>query len=127
MILRVDAQSPMPAYEQLRSQLETLITSGTLAAGTQLPTIRQLALDLGLAKATVNKAYELLLRDDYIVSNGRRGTLVADRPSRTRNNEARAQLQRAAHDFVGIALLLGVDLDQARAALEAAYKKEQRG
>ena len=77
MILRVDASSPVPVYEQLRAQISTMVASGTLAAGTQLPTIRQLATDLGLAKGTVNKAYDELLRAGVVTSDGRRGTRVA--------------------------------------------------
>jgi DNA-binding transcriptional regulator YhcF (GntR family) len=55
MILRVDPSSAVPAYEQIRAQMRLMIASGTLAEGTQLPTIRQLASDLGLAKGTVSR------------------------------------------------------------------------
>ncbi len=60
MIIRVDPGSPTPPYEQIRAQLATMIEAGTLAAGTQLPPIRQLAADLGLATNTVARAAERL-------------------------------------------------------------------
>jgi DNA-binding transcriptional regulator YhcF (GntR family) len=81
VIIRVDADDAVPVYEQIRLQLLAMIASGVLAAGTQLPTIRQLAADLGLAKGTVSKAYESLLRDRAVESRGRSGTVVAARPA----------------------------------------------
>ncbi|MGH9170203.1 MAG: GntR family transcriptional regulator [Acidimicrobiales bacterium] len=81
MILRVDASDALPVYEQIRQQLLAMIASGVLAPGAQLPTIRQLAADLGLAKGTVSRAYESLLRDRAVESRGRSGTVVAAPPA----------------------------------------------
>lgn len=76
MIVHVDPASPVPVFEQLRSQVERLIVSGNLAPGQRLPTIRDLATDLGLARGTVNKVYEALARDGLVESLGRHGTIV---------------------------------------------------
>jgi DNA-binding transcriptional MocR family regulator len=76
VIVHVDPADPTPVYEQLRAQVARMVAVGALAPGTQLPTIRQLASDLGLAKGTVAKAYEALLRDGVVESAGRRGTIV---------------------------------------------------
>jgi GntR family transcriptional regulator len=57
MMLRVDPSSPIPPYEQIRSQIATMIAIGTLPRGHRLPTIRQLAADLGLAGGTVGRAF----------------------------------------------------------------------
>lgn len=65
MILEVDPADPTPVYEQLRAQIVQMVAAGTLTAGTRLPTIRQLATDLGIAKGTVARAYEALLRDGW--------------------------------------------------------------
>ena len=51
--LQVDTSSPVPPYEQIRAQLQAMVTSGALPEGTRLPPIRQLAGDLGLATNTV--------------------------------------------------------------------------
>ena len=79
MLISVDTSSPVPVYEQLRSQLQRLIASGQLPVGTRLPTIRQLAADLGLASATVSRVYDLLAHDGWVVGAGRRGTVVQTR------------------------------------------------
>ena len=56
MMLRVDSTLPLPVYEQIREQVVRMVTAGTLTPGTRMPTIRQLASDLELAKGTVAKA-----------------------------------------------------------------------
>ena len=55
MNLQVDTSSPIPPYEQIRAQIQAMVTSGALGAGTRLPPIRQLAGDLGLATNTVGR------------------------------------------------------------------------
>lgn len=52
------------------------VVDGTLAEGHRLPSIRQLAGDLGLAANTVAKVYRELEADGFVASNGRRGTVV---------------------------------------------------
>lgn len=121
MILRIDTGDAVPVYEQIRLQLLAMIASGTLAPGAQLPTIRQLAADLGLAKGTVSKAYEMLLRDRVVESRGRSGTVVSSQPV----NPATAQqaLADAADRLAVTAIQNGVTRDAAHAALDAALAR----
>jgi GntR family transcriptional regulator len=74
--IAVDTASGVPPYEQLRSQVASLVASGALPAGTRLATVRQLAADLGLAPNTVARAYRELEADGVIDTHGRRGTFV---------------------------------------------------
>jgi DNA-binding transcriptional MocR family regulator len=53
--VRVDTAGRIPPYEQIRIQLAGLVHSGRLAEGDRLPTVRQLAADLGLANGTVSR------------------------------------------------------------------------
>ncbi len=76
----IDPGSTVPPYEQLRAQLAFQVKSGTLAAGERLPTVRQLASDLGLAKNTVNRAFRELEEAGLVLGAGRRGTIVLPRP-----------------------------------------------
>jgi DNA-binding transcriptional regulator YhcF (GntR family) len=124
MLLSVDPTAPMPVYEQIRSQIATMVVSGTLEPGDRLPTIRQLGDDLGLAKATVSKAYELLIRDGMVVANGRHGTVVADHSRAVLGTRARAQLLQVAADrFALTARQLGVADADAAVALQAALAR----
>ena len=55
--ITVDLRSAIPPYEQIRSQISSLIALGALDPGTRLPTVRSLAADLGIATGTVARAY----------------------------------------------------------------------
>jgi GntR family transcriptional regulator len=106
MIVRVDPASPVPPYEQLRRQVATMIASRALVPGQRLPTIRQLAADLGLAGGTVARAYRELERDGLVVSRGRKGTFVSDEQSLPHGERDR-RLEEAAGAFVLQAIQLG--------------------
>lgn len=108
MIIAVDPGHPLPVYEQVREQVVRMVAAGTLLPGTQLPTIRQLAADLGLAKGTVAKAYELLESDAVIATRGRKGSFVLEmEPVGAR--ERKASLDAAAEALVVNARQLGAD------------------
>ncbi|KPN21890.1 MULTISPECIES: GntR family transcriptional regulator [unclassified Arthrobacter] len=77
--IRVDLASPVPPYEQIRSQVSTLASTGTLAVGDRLPTIRMLAADLGVAPGTVARAYKELEAEGTVTALRRRGTVIAQR------------------------------------------------
>lgn len=74
----LDPGAATAPYEQLRSQLATRAASGDLPAGTRLPTVRALAAELGVAPGTVARAYRELEQDGVVVTEGRRGTFVAE-------------------------------------------------
>ncbi|MFF3039563.1 GntR family transcriptional regulator [Arthrobacter citreus] len=77
--IRVDLASPVPPYEQIRSQVSALATAGVLSPGERLPTIRMLAADLGVAPGTVARAYKELEAEGTVTALRRRGTVIAQR------------------------------------------------
>ena len=79
MDITVDVRSGVPPFEQIRAQIATFVTSGLLAPGTRLPTIRALAADLGVAAGTVARAYSELEAAGLVTSRRRTGTVVAER------------------------------------------------
>jgi DNA-binding transcriptional regulator YhcF (GntR family) len=113
----VDPRSATPPYEQLRTQVIEQIGTGELVAGAQLPTVRGLAADLGLAANTVARTYRELEAEGYVATHGRRGTVVAgETPA---SNDAR----RAAEQFARRMRELGLSSPDAlrlvRTVLEA--------
>lgn len=76
MIISLQLDSETPLYEQLRNQIVIGIATCELAAQEKLPTVRQLAEDLGINTMTVNKAYTLLKQEGYIVIDRRHGAKV---------------------------------------------------
>lgn len=124
LLLRVDPSLPLPVYEQIRSQIARLAASGQLVAGTRLPTIRQLASDLGLAKGTIERAYVLLETDGVVVTRGRSGTFVVGRPEPGRRAARNpVALLEAADTLAVVARQLGVTDDDALAALQQALAR----
>jgi DNA-binding transcriptional regulator YhcF (GntR family) len=120
MILHVDPDSTVPPYDQIRAQITTMATTGVLPADTRLPAIRQLAADLGLAAATVQRAYRELERDHVVRSRGRHGTFIQDPPAHLDPNEQDRRLAAAAHTYAVHARHLGVEPDHALTAARQA-------
>lgn len=122
MIIEVDPESPVPAFEQVRAQLAEMILSGALPTGHRLPTIRQLATDLALAPGTVARVYRELESDGLVASRVRHGTVVA--PVRRESAQSvRNQLAESARAFALSAHRHGVPLDAAVLAVREAWSE----
>lgn len=80
LLLLLNQASPIPPYEQIGSQIRILIASGQLSPGTLLPSVRQLARDLGVAPNTVVRAYSELEQAGWVVTAKRKGVMVAPQP-----------------------------------------------
>lgn len=76
MVILIDEQSDLPIYQQIRDQIVMGISSGKLKPEEQLPTVRQLATEIGINTMTVSKAYQLLKQEGYIVAQRRNGARV---------------------------------------------------
>ena len=96
-LLVLDPHAPVPPYEQVRLQIASAIEGGKLRPAAQLPTVRRLAGDLGIAVNTVARAYRELELAGLVETRGRHGTFVAGPPSQTRQlavQAARTYLRR---------------------------------
>ncbi len=113
----LDTSSGLAPWRQIHHQLIHLISSGALAPGTRLPTIRQLARDLGVAAGTVARAYRELESEELVETARGKGTIVASNLPTTRDPELAASAKAYSHD----ARMLGADLDTAVAALLVAW------
>lgn len=103
----VDLLSAVPPYEQIRTQIATLIRVGELSDGSRLPTVRALAIDLGVAAGTVARAYKELESSGLVVSRRRAGTMVtAPQPT----PEQHGDLVRAVDQLLVLARAEAVDL-----------------
>ncbi len=76
MVIRIDELSDVPIYMQIRNQIVMGISGGELAAGEQLPTVRALAMEIGINTMTVSKAYQLLKTEGYIMTDRKNGARV---------------------------------------------------
>lgn len=77
----IDLATATPPYEQVQTQIRSLIAVGELPPGTRLPTVRSLAGDLGIAAGTVARAYKELEAAGFVTTNRRQGTVVESHAS----------------------------------------------
>ena len=118
MNLEVDPDAPVPPYEQLRQQITALVLAGALARGDRLPSIRQLANDLGLAGGTVARAYRELEAEGVVASRGRHGTTIQGPP---RGPAPPPMLIDAARSYADQASRTGASLEDALTAVRVAF------
>ena len=121
-LLRIDPDSAVPPFEQLRTQVAAMTVTGELAPGQKLPTVRQLAADLGLAANTVARAYRELEADGIISTQGRRGTFIRSAALDDDVNVA-AVARTAAQNFTTAARRSGLSLAEAIRLVEATWPR----
>lgn len=80
MFFRLDFQSTVPIYRQIRDQVVLAVAEGRLVPGEHLPTTRALAEDAGINVMTVSKAYQLLKSEGYLTADRRSGAVVCAPP-----------------------------------------------
>ena len=77
MIIKIDFESEEAIYIQLRNQIIMGIATDWIREGDSLPSVRQLAENIGINMHTVNKAYAVLKQEGYIKLDRRRGAVIA--------------------------------------------------
>jgi GntR family transcriptional regulator len=109
---RLDAHSGVPVYRQLIDQVQAAIASNALAVGDQLPTVRQVAVDLAINPNTVSRAYrEMEIRGLLDTQQGT-GTFVADRKVEYSKDDRERMLGQLVGEFVSRAGAAGFTLKQ---------------
>jgi GntR family transcriptional regulator len=122
-LITIDTASAEPPYEQIRRQVAALVASGELAAGQRLPTVRQMAADLGLANNTVARAYRELEATGVIATHGRRGTFVRSTLLDGAESAGESEVLSAAADYVRVARRRGLSLAEATRLIESDWTR----
>jgi GntR family transcriptional regulator len=112
-------------------QIEALVTEGTLKPGDQLPTVREMAIDLRINFSTVARAYRILDEQRLISTQRGRGTYIEEStaPGRTQGQENKAsdcsteKLAGLAQQFIREAVQSGASLEQ----IEQAFQQQLEG
>ena len=115
--ITIDSHSGIPLWLQLRNRLIYLIASGRFQAGDKLPTVRELAVDLGINYNTVSKVYQDIERDGYINSKRGKGTFVSQIASRGEAG-VKDEAETLTDDYIRRCLELGIPLSQIASLLE---------
>lgn len=101
-MLAIDEEARAPIFDQIRTGVIDAVRAGRLSPGDRLPTVRELAAELGLAVNTVARAYRELETVGIVETQGRLGTFVA------RSDPADAAMAAAARSYADIVRGLGL-------------------
>jgi len=108
----LDLQTGVPVYRQLIDQVRAGIASGYLGAGNQLPTVRQLAVDLAINPNTVMRAYRELELGGLLETHQGTGTFISDKKPEKKTAERERQLDQMAGEFAARAGAAGFTLEE---------------
>ncbi|MCF7886243.1 MAG: GntR family transcriptional regulator [Candidatus Marinimicrobia bacterium] len=79
MLIKIEFESKMPIYKQLKNQIIEGIAKGELKPGESMPSVRKMAEDIGINLHTVNKAYKLLKNEGLLSTHRRKKVVVNSR------------------------------------------------
>jgi len=109
---KLDLRSGVPVYRQIIDQVRAGIGAGTLSAGDQLPTVRQLAVDLAINPNTVLRAYRELELGGTLETHQGTGTFISSQKTTKNNAERERQLTQLATEFAARAGAAGFSLEE---------------
>jgi GntR family transcriptional regulator len=109
---KLDMRSGVPVYRQIIDQVRTGVASGMLAAGDQLPTVRQLAVDLAINPNTVLRAYRELELGGALETHQGTGTFISSKKIVKSNAERERQLSQLASEAAARAGAAGFTLEE---------------
>lgn len=116
IVVRVDFNSDEALYMQLRNQIILGIATSQIQEGDSLPSIRQMADDIGINMHTVNKAYSILKQEGYIKLDRRHGAVIALDVDRL---EALNTMEKQLRVVIAQAMCKGITKDEIHSMIDA--------
>ncbi len=118
MDFRIDSKSGVPFYRQIIEQVKFAISRGDLEPGAQLPTVRQLAVDLSVNPNTVIRAYKEMEIEGLLETHQGSGTFVTDHQPKIGDMERQRMLDQIITEMLARASSYGFVLDEVLAGLQ---------
>ena len=121
-MITIDYQSKLPLYEQIAERFQAMILRDALPPGSQMPSVRSLAMDLSINPNTIQKAFSLLEQRGYIYPVRGRGNYVADTARLAAQDKA--ALLKEANNLLIQGKVLGISRQELIAVVDMLYGKE---
>ncbi|MDD4799037.1 MAG: GntR family transcriptional regulator [Clostridia bacterium] len=121
-MISIDFKDRRPIYQQLMDRIEDLAAKGLLNPDTQLPSVRQLAIELSINPNTIQRAYAELEKRGVLYSVPGKGSFLSDNRQQLLA-EKENQLLQALRDIFSQALELGISLDDLLARARNSFKE----
>lgn len=119
MDIHIDKTSRIPIYDQIKEQIKGLIHAGKIKSGDQLPTMRELSVELSINFNTVAFAYRDLVNEGVIITERGKGTFVASTPGEDEMQRLRQEkLYRLVYTLLHETQRLGYSAEEVWRAFE---------
>ena len=126
-MLRIDLASRVPVYEQIANGLRAELVSGEFNPGEKLPTVRALAIDLGVHHNTVAEAYRQLAKEGWFELRRHHGAIVRNRDQPAAGSDTMERFTRPLHELIAKGLSDGLSPSSlARELNEIARRLERK-
>ncbi|MEK4064690.1 MULTISPECIES: GntR family transcriptional regulator [unclassified Paenibacillus] len=125
MEIIISSNRNKPIYEQITSQIKTMIMSGELQAGDPIPSMRSLAKSIQVSVITVQKAYEDLQRDGFIETTVGRGSFVSAPNKDVFQEEQQKKIEEHLTIAAEIARTSGIKLEKMVEMLTVFYAEDK--
>ncbi len=125
--LHINKELAIPIYVQLYEQIHLAIHDGQLPSGTRLPTVRALAVELGINANTVAKVYRELSNRGYLVLERGVGTFVAEKsPERTIDKTDVKKIRAKTRHLITLCHRVGLSLGEFTQLVENLWKETEK-
>jgi GntR family transcriptional regulator len=119
-VVRIDLGSSIPVYRQIADQIRAMLVAHEFSPGERLPTVRQVAVDLGVNHNTVAEAYRNLAEEGWLRLERGRGALVISRSTPTPNPRVRNAFAQRLRNLIAQVRAAGVSPQAIRTEFEEA-------
>lgn len=127
MFIQLDFESEVPIYEQLKDEIIIGIAKKDLQPGERLPSVRALASDIGINLHTVNKAYQQLKQEGFLLIHRQRGVVLhPDGPPKA-DKDYKKTLHRTLRPMIAESICRDISKNEFLQMMESIYNDLQEG
>lgn len=127
MNIIISNSSGQPIYEQIASQIKSMIITGELREGEALPSMRLLAKELRISVITTKRAYDELEREGFIVSFTGKGSFVAGKNIELIKEQHLKEIENHMQEILKLSKECGLKLDEMIEMMTLLYEGESNG
>lgn len=127
MYIQLDFESEVPIYEQLKNEIIIGIAKKQLLPGERLPSVRALAGDIGINLHTVNKAYQQLKQQGFLLIHRQRGVVVNPDGAPKADEQHKKELKDTLRPLIADSVCRGMSKAKYLELCEAIYKEMEEG
>lgn len=127
MFIQLDFESEIPIYEQLKNEIIIGIAKKDLLPGERLPSVRALASDIGINLHTVNKAYQQLKQDGFVLIHRQRGVVIHPDGPPEADKLYKKKLKMSLRPVIAESLCRGIDKESYLTLVETIYEELLKG